>query len=319
MCESARLRGLVSAPASHIFALRRDQLGEAAYAAVLAAARVSLHARNGTFSTQIDRADAQASATEATVSSSVFPTERAWLRTPLVRPPKRQVAQGDDLEFWNGFGGFIRDGREYVVRLGPGEATPQPWINVVANDSLGFHVSSEGAAFTWSANSRDHHLTPWSNDPVTNRPGEALFVVDRATGQVFTPFAALSFDGEARFEARHGAGFSSFTCEYGELSLEAWLTEDPIDPVRLTKLRVTNRSRTARKLRVYSYLEWVLGGNREQTAPFVASTYDARSGMVTACNPYAVEYAGRTAFFCCDAAHSSATADRAAFLGTGSV
>ena len=54
---------------------------------------------------------------------------------------------------------------------GPGGAiTPAPWINVIANRGFGFHVSTDGAGFTWARNSRENALTPWSNDPVTDRP-----------------------------------------------------------------------------------------------------------------------------------------------------
>ena len=33
------------------------------------------------------------------------------------------------------FRGFAEEGREYVTFLGPGQSTPAPWINVVANPS----------------------------------------------------------------------------------------------------------------------------------------------------------------------------------------
>ena len=33
-----------------------------------------------------------------------------------------------------------------VVRLNGARSTPQPWINVIANDSFGFHVAAEGGA-----------------------------------------------------------------------------------------------------------------------------------------------------------------------------
>ena len=43
------------------------------------------------------------------------------------RPPRR------DLVLANEFGGFTRDGREYVMTWVPGPPTPAPWINVLAN------------------------------------------------------------------------------------------------------------------------------------------------------------------------------------------
>ena len=69
---------------------------------------------------------------------------------------------------------------EYVVRLDGTANTPHPWINVISNESFGFHVSAEGAGFTWSQNSRDYQVTPWSNDPVINRPGEGWSLVREA-------------------------------------------------------------------------------------------------------------------------------------------
>ena len=94
------------------------------------------------------------------------------------RPPSRRLAAGvrptaADLQLWNGFGGFDRDGRDYVVRLGGERTTPHPWINVISNQSFGFHTSAEGASFTWSRNSRDFQLTPWSNDPVDQPAGRS--------------------------------------------------------------------------------------------------------------------------------------------------
>ena len=32
----------------------------------------------------------------------------------------------------------------------------------------------KAAAYTWSINSQQNQLTPWSNDPVTDRPGEVI-------------------------------------------------------------------------------------------------------------------------------------------------
>ena len=96
-----------------------------------------------------------------------------------------------DLEFFNGLGGFAADGREYVTLLGPGQATPAPWINVIANPGFGFQVAAEGSGFTWALNSRENQLTPWSNDPVTDRPGEVLYLRDEESGE------AVGTDGRA--------------------------------------------------------------------------------------------------------------------------
>ena len=113
-------------------------------------------------------------------------------------PARRRSPPRPALEFFNGLGGFAADGREYVTILGEGQWTPAPWINVIANPSFGFQVSAEGAGYTWSVNSRENQITPWSNDPVSDRPGEVIYVRDEDTGELWGPDRAADSRGASR-------------------------------------------------------------------------------------------------------------------------
>ena len=306
LCENARLHGRELGPRQHIFAVRRDLMDEATYRTLIAAARIVLHTRNGPILDQIERAEAAAP----------LPAGRPH-EMPRRAAHAERAADGDGLAFWNGFGGFAEDGRAYVVRLAGDGVTPQPWINVVANDSFGFHTSSEGASFTWSRNSRDYQLTPWANDPTVDRPGEGVYLHDLDGGEAFSPLACLLRDAEAAYEARHEPGVSSFTLRRGHLVATLTQTVDPADPVKVQRLRLRNDGETRARLRVYAYAEWVLGNNRSRAAPFVVPGHDARSGAVLARNPYHLDFGGRVAFLACDGTGQSFTTDRAEFLGAG--
>ena len=48
---------------------------------------------------------------------------------------------------------------------------------------FGFQVSESGSGYTWSGNSRENQLTPWSNDPVSDPAGEALYIRDEDIGR----------------------------------------------------------------------------------------------------------------------------------------
>jgi len=318
LCENSRSRGKELGPRQHIFAVRRDLMDDGSYRTLLAVARVVLHTRNGRLFDQIERAEAAALAArdavklaeveEAEISDK--PPASALLPVPVTAP-----RSGEGLQFWNGFGGFDRDGRDYVVRLGPGQATPHPWINVISNKAFGFHTSAEGASFTWSRNSRDFQLTPWTNDPVTNRPGEAFYVHDLLGGSTFSPFAAVAPDTATSYEARHGQGFSSFTAKRGALTLELTQLVDPADPVKVSRLTIRNGGPVPARLRVYAYAEWVLGNNRSGSAPTIVPALDAQTGALLARNPYSLDFADRTAFLASDGAAQSVTADRQEFIG----
>ncbi|CAH0338566.1 glucoamylase family protein [Rhizobium sp. CECT 9324] len=314
LAENLRHRLPDGAGRQHVFTVRNDLNDETATQALLGAARVVLHARNGKIVDQVNRA------------VSLFATPRVpdgaepeWPgiipALPAAIEATAKAPDGNDLDFWNGFGGFSRDGSEYVVRLAAGSATPQPWINVITNEQFGFHVAAEGAGFTWSQNSRDYQLTPWTNDPVTNRPGEAFYVADLESGRTYAPVSALNQDNDARFETRHGQGYSIFASQHGDLDIELTQTVDRERPVKLSRLVLRNTGTESRIFRVYGYAEWILGNNGQKTAPFVLSTYDEETGALLATNPFDINYPGRFAFLAGPSAPVGHTSSRREFIG----
>ena len=315
MCENARRRGLSSGPAQHIFSVRKDLMTPEAYDALVSAARISLHTRNGAISEQIDRLERLAEEERAT-AAKVGNKPVALPSKPVTVPSDSSVLpEAGNLLFWNGYGGFDPNGRDYVIRLGHGAVTPQPWINVISNGTFGFHIAAEGAAFTWSANSRDYQLTPWSNDPVVNRPGEAFYVSDLQSNRTLSPFAATSCDPSAVHEVRHGPGYSIFSVQNDGLAIEMTQIVAEKDPVKLMRLRISNNSGTVRKLRIYAYAEWVLGNNRARTAPYIRVWREEGTNALMAQNPFSIDSSARTAFLAASRPLQSFTAARGEFLG----
>src|SRR6185437_6543716 len=181
-----------------VFILRADLIPPEARALLASVARVVLVGQRGSLADQLDRVPDSAKAVRSTGKHAVTFTEQP---TAPSRPT---------LEFSNGLGGFAEDGREYMTSLDPGQVTPAPWINVIANPAFGFQVATEGGGFTWSVNSRENQLTPWSNDPVCDRPGEAFYLRDDDTGDLWCPTALPIRDDSAAYSAQHGWGYSRF-------------------------------------------------------------------------------------------------------------
>ncbi len=278
LCHSMQL--LHSRPS--VFAVDANGLSAETRDTVLAVARVVIHAQNGSLAEQIQRLE-----TTDLRRGITRPPAR-----PLQRPPLRSDFPAEDLQFWNGTGGFDAQGN-YVTRLRHGQTTPNPWINVVARSDFGFHISAEGAGFSWSANSRDHQLTPWSNDAVSNPPGEGILIRDLGTGAIHTPYAALSSQREALYQCRHGAGFSEFTAWSGELELSALHSLTPDAPLRVVGLRLTNHGTRRLTLDVAQFLEPVMGGARAKTAPYLQLRYLPEARAVECENPFSIDYAGQ--------------------------
>ena len=288
-------------PSIHL--LRADLIPKETCALLAAVARVVLAGDRGRLSEQLDRAE------------RVEPQAKAPASPRPGRPGLAAPAPSPALEMFNGLGGFAEDGREYVVVLGPGQTTPAPWVNIVANPSFGFQVAAEGSGFTWAGNSRENQLTPWSNDPVSNRTGEAFYIHDEATGALWCPTVAPIRDPAATYVARHGHGYSQFEHTNHGIASKLLQFVAPGDPVKLSRLHLRNTSGAARSISVCAYVEWVLGPSRPATAEFVQTEMDAQTGALFARNPWSLELGGQIAFMDFGGRQTSWTGDRREFLG----
>jgi N,N'-diacetylchitobiose phosphorylase len=239
-------------------------------------------------------------------------------------PPEPQPVNDESagLKFYNGYGGFTPEGDQYVVRLpwrdGAPRRPPLPWINVVSNERCGFLVSECGAGYTWARNSQANRLTPWYNDPVSDPHGEACYVRDEDSGAVWSPLPGPR-PAPCAYEARHGFGYSRFSCIHDALEQETTLFVPRRDPLRILRLRLTNRGAAPRRLSLFSYQRLVLGTLPASPGP-VVTTFDADRQLLRAVNPAAGEFAGSTVFACAglegaSVEDSAFTCDRAAFLG----
>ena len=287
-----------------VYVLRGDLLSPADRDCLYTAARVILLSRQGSLAEQVARAERPAP-----------PRRRERRPTPSRSGEPDPPPPSPPREFDNGLGGFVEEGREYMISLGPGQWTPAPWINVIANERLGFQVSESGAGYTWAGNSRENQLTPWSNDPVSDPPGETLYVRDDESGELWGPTVLPIREESWPYQCRHGQGYSRFMHRsHGiELSLTQYV---PLhDPVKISRLRLVNHSGRPRRLTVTAYVEWVLGSFRAATAPYVVTERCERTGALLARNPWTIDFPGRVAFLDLAGAQTAWTGDRTEIIG----
>ena len=287
-----------------IYTLRADLMSGDTRALLQSAARVGLIARHGPIADQL--------AQMPPLPIQPSPVRRQKPPTPAPQPSQKPAPR--NLEFFNGLGGFDKDGREYVTVLDAGRTTPAPWINVIANPEFGFQVAAEGSGYTWSENSRENQLTPWSNDPVGDPTGEVVYVRDEMTGDLWSATALPIQDGGTHI-ARHGRGYSRFEHQAHGIALELLQYVPLTDPLKISRLTLRNLSAETRRLSVTTYLEWVLGTSRGASGPFIVTEIDATTGAMLARNPWSVDFAGRIAFADLGGRQTAWTADRTEFIG----
>lgn len=286
-----------------IFIRPADQISSEDRILFQTVARVILSDSRGTLAEQINRRS---------------PLEK---RIPRFRPtrnpyPERSAVSGPrrDLMLGNGLGGFTPDGREYIITLAPGQTTPAPWVNVLANPLFGTVISESGMAYTWSENAHEFRLTPWHNDPVSDASGEAFYLRDEESGQFWSP-TPLPVGGATPYVTRHGFGYSVFEHSEGGIHSELWVYVAVDVPIKFSVLKVRNLSSQTRRLSATGYVEWVLGDLRPKSALHLITEIDPTTGALFARNPYNTEFADRIAFLDVDDATRTVSGDRTEFIG----
>lgn len=228
-----------------------------------------------------------------------------------------KIAKGDsnqNYEFFNGFGGFVEEGREYEILLEGKNKPPAPWINVIANKNFGFHISESGAGFTWATNSRENKITPWSNDPVSDKASEAIYIKDEVSGRAMTPMS-LGRTDRGNYLVRHGFGYSTFLHEEEDIKQELTVFTPLDEPLKLWELKLTNTSARERYLSLTYYVEWVLGAEREITNPYILSAYNNEHEYLSAKSIYNYNFHKHHAFMFSSEMITGYTGDRQEFLG----
>ncbi len=237
---------------------------------------------------------------------------------PLTLITQKLPPLPDDLQFFNGLGGFTKNGSEYIIRLSNEDRSPAPWSNILANPNFGTLISESGQAYTWSENAHEFRLTPWENDPLQDAGSEAFYIRNESTGKLWSP-TPLPCRGQGDYQIRHGFGYSVFEHIedniYTELSIYVALDA----PLKFASLKIRNDSIRSHTLSVTGYIAWVLGDLRTKNAMHIVTEL-SEGGSIYAQNYYNNEFGDRIAFF--DAKTSninlnsrSITGDRNEFIG----
>jgi cellobiose phosphorylase len=220
-----------------------------------------------------------------------------------------------ELKFFNGIGGFIPDGSEYVVFLGKSQTTPMPWVNVISNPRFGFISTEAGSGYTWCENSRENKLTPWSNDPVSDTPGEIIYTSDTDTSDIWS-VTTLPVRDDQPYLVRHGFGYSVYEHESHGI-FESLVQFVPLDDTaKISILKVKNVSDYQRNLSLTYYIRPVAGVSDNSSAMHIR-TVTCENGALLFENPYNEEFGKRIGIVDVSEKERSFTCDRKEFFGMG--
>ena len=234
---------------------------------------------------------------------------------PVRREPIPPVKRPTNLLLDNGLGGVARETAEYVLYLENRDTTPAPWCNILANPEFGTLISESGSAFTWYRNSSEYALTTWSNDPVLDRTGEAVYIRDEETGQFWSPLPGPARHKQA-YIARHGIGCSRFEHLSEGLQQSTAVFVHPDEPVKFVRLHLQNRWPRARRLTITYAAEWRLGNSGNAAGLHLQPDWQSEQYTLFVRNGFSTSYPTTRAFLSSSLPAHGVSFDGDEFLGT---
>ena len=245
--------------AAGFYLLKQHEVSDSEKAVLFAMARVVLVADGRPIETQIEALKG--------FWEPRHDLQIAVLASQLIPPPAPSSVRTPTGKFDSATGEFQFD-------ISPTQRPPRPWINVIANEAFGFQVSETGSGYTWAVNSRQHQITPWSNDPVQD-PGREHYLLQDIETAHFLPLtpgvlAGTLSDLPPLHRVRHGQGYSVFECMHGPLNTKTTFFAGRNAPVKLVHVEIRNNSNQTRQLRAIAMCELQMG-----------STYTDRSTVQT--------------------------------------
>lgn len=184
----------------------------------------------------------------------------------------------EDLEFFNGYGGFTKDGKEYVIT---NPDTPTPWSNIIANKKFGTIVTNNACGFTYAYNSQMFKITSWTNDIVLNDKSEGIRIND------------VLVDPKV---ARHGFGYSTFLHEGKDYELTTTQFVAKEDTIKFYKSNLKNKTNETKKYKITFWINPTFGPNEEKSSRYLLSDYYKDMNAVLIRNVYNIQFSHITAF-----------------------
>lgn len=162
------------------------------------------------------------------------------------------------------FGHFDDAAREYVIT---NPQTPWPWINYLGNEDFFSLISNTAGGYTFYKDAKFRRLTRYryNNVPIDNG-GKYFYINDG--GDVWSPGWKPVKAELQNYSCRHGLSYTKISGERNGIKAEA-LYFIPLGTwAEVQKVSLTNTSNAAKKIKLFSFIEWCLWNAEDDMANF---------------------------------------------------
>ncbi len=212
------------------------------------------------------------------------------------------------------FGHFDDQNREYVIT---NPQTPWPWINYLGTEDFFSLISNSAGGYAFYKDARFRRITRYRyNNVPLDSGGRYFYIKDGDT--VWSPGWKPCKTPLDRYECRHGMNYTSILGEKNGIRAKVLFFVPLKTHAEIHRLTLTNLSDTARKLKIFSLVEWCLWNAATDMENFQRNFSTGEVEMEDSVIYHKTEYRERRnhyAFYSVNSPILGFDTDRGAFLG----
>ena len=228
------------------------------------------------------------------------------------------IANTQNLKYYNEYGAFSEDGKEYLIRINKENKIPTTWSHIMANEKFGTVVTEGNGGYTWYKNSRLNRISAWHNSLTVNIPSEAIYLKDEENGRIWSPTSMPKPD-DKNYNVIYGFGYAKYIHNSDEILQELEVFIPQGDSAKINILTLKNNAPKKKKIKIVYYVKPVLGEDEIKSDGYIKLQYEENSNIIIAKNLYKTDQFDNIAYVSSSEKIKSFTGNKKSFFGKGGI
>ena len=226
-------------------------------------------------------------ANKGTLENIILELEEEYLQKYIKKEDKnifeeetefeKYSAEKLDLKYQNEYGGFSKDGKEYVICVD--KNVPSVWSNVLANETFGTIVTQNLGGFTWYKNSRLNRISKWSNDTLADTTSEEIYIQDEGENKVWKL-------GKGNLLVTYGFGYSKYEQNKLDIKQKLEVFVSMNKNIKFNLLELKNNTNHNKKINLIYKVNTVLDEDEIKSEGNINLDYNKKKDCVYSKNLY---------------------------------
>ena len=220
----------------------------------------------------------------------------------------------ENLKYYNEYGGFSSDGKEYLIKTNKENRLPTVWSHMMTNDKFGSIITQNMGGYSWYKNSRLDRITAWANNPSLDIPSEVIYLKNKENQKTWS-LGLNPMPDNKNYNIVYGFGYCKYIhkSEGIEQTLEMFVPRE--DACKIGILNLKNTTPNKKKLKLYYYIKPVMGEDEIKTDTYIDLNFDKNNNVLHAKNMYKEEIEKTQIYISSSQNIKSYTGNKSFFLG----